>query len=226
MTSNDFTIPVDLDSFNKTGWQQPDITLITGDVFVDHPSFGVAIVARVLEDLGMKVLVISQPSSAQELAPFPPPRYFFGITSGNLDSMVSNYTASGKPRKTDSYSYQSKKRPNRAVIVYSNWVKSAFKDIPIVLGGLEASLRRFGHYDWWQNKIRHSILLDAKADLLIFGMAEWTLNTLCSLLKRGVPFENIKYLDGTAFYTTDASQIPEDYLQLESFDEITRDTKA
>jgi len=226
MTKSDFTIPVDLDSFKKTGWQQPDITLITGDVFVDHPSFGVAIVARVLEDLGMKVLVISQPSSAQELAPFPPPRYFFGITSGNLDSMVSNYTASGKPRKTDSYSYQSKKRPNRAVIVYSNWVKSAFKDIPIVLGGLEASLRRFGHYDWWQNKVRHSILLDSKADLLIFGMAELTLKALVELLKRGVPFNKIKYLEGTAFYTTDLTEIPSDYRPLDSFEAITQDTHA
>src|SRR6056297_1445600 len=190
MTSNDFTIPVDLDSFNKTGWQQPDITLITGDVFVDHPSFGVAIVARVLEDLGMKVLVISQPASAQDLSSFPPPTYFFGITSGNMDSMASNYTASGKPRKSDSFSYQSQKRPNRAVIVYSNWVKSVFKATPIVLGGLEASLRRFGHYDWWQNQVRHSILLDSKADLLIFGMSELTLKTLVSLLKRGVPFDN------------------------------------
>ena len=223
MTINDLTIPVDFDSFKKTGWQQPDVTLITGDIYVDHPSFGVAIVARILENLGLKVLVLSQPSSQEELSHFPRPKYFFGITSGNMDSMVSNYTASGKPRKSDSYSNKNQKRPNRAVIVYSNWVKSVFKDTPIVLGGLEASLRRFGHYDWWQNQVRHSILLDSKADLLIFGMSELTLNTLVILLKRGVPFSKIRYLEGTAFYTTNPKEVPKDYLPLNSFEEISSD---
>ena len=226
MTKSEWTIPVDLDSFKQTGWSQPDVTLITGDIYVDHPSFGIAIVARVLENLGLKVLVLSQPASEKDILLYPPPKYFFGITSGNLDSMVSNYTASGKPRKSDAYAYEAKKRPNRAVIVYSNWVKSLFKDIPIVIGGLEASLRRFGHYDWWQNKVRHSILLDSKADLLIFGMSELTLKSLVSLLKRGVPFEKIKYLDGSAFYTTDDSDIPTDYLQLDSFEQISTNTRA
>src|SRR6056297_697712 len=127
MTKSEWTIPVDLQSFKQSGWLQPDITLITGDVYVDHPSFGIAIVARVLEDLGMKVLVLSQPTSEKEISLYPPPKYFFGITSGNLDSMVSNYTASGKLRKSDAYAYEARKRPNRAVIVYSNWVKTKFK---------------------------------------------------------------------------------------------------
>lgn len=226
MTKSEWTIPVDLDSFHQTGWSQPDVTLITGDIYVDHPSFGVAIVARVLEDLGLKVLVLSQPESEKDISLYPSPKYFFGITSGNLDSMVSNYTASGKLRKSDAYAYEARKRPNRAVIVYSNWVKAQFKETPIVIGGLEASLRRFGHYDWWQNKVRHSILLDSKADLLIFGMSELTLKSLVSLLKRGVPFNNIKYLDGTAFYTTNTSQIPEVYIKMDSFDEIASDIKA
>jgi len=226
MTKSEWTIPVDLESFKQTGWSQPDVTLITGDIYVDHPSFGIAIVARVLENLGLKVLVLSQPESEKDILLYPPPKYFFGITSGNLDSMVSNYTASGKPRKSDAYAYEAKKRPNRAVIVYSNWVKSVFKKKPIVIGGLEASLRRFGHYDWWQNKVRHSILLDSKADLLVFGMSELTLKSLVSLLKRGVPLEKIKYLDGTAFYTTDNTEIPDDYFQLDAFDKISTNTKA
>jgi len=226
MTSSEFSIPVDLESFKKTGWQCPDITLITGDIYVDHPSFGIAIVARLLENLGMKVLVLSQPMTPDDISLFPPPKYFFGISSGNLDSMVSNYTASGKPRKTDSYSYEPQKRPNRAVIVYSNWVKSCFKQTPIVIGGLEASLRRFGHYDWWQNKVRHSILLDSKADLLIFGMAELTLTSLIHLLKRGVPLQKIKYLEGTAFYTTHQEEIPELYKPLDPFDSIESDKIA
>jgi len=226
MTSSEFTIPVDLDSFQKTGWQRPDVTLITGDIYVDHPSFGIGIVARLLENLGMKVLVLSQPMSPEDIALFPSPKYFFGVSSGNLDSMVSNYTASGKPRKMDSYSYEPDKRPNRAIIVYSNWVRSCFKQTPIVIGGLEASLRRFGHYDWWQNKVRHSILLDSKADLLIFGMAELVLTTMVPLLKRGVPLKKIKYLEGTAFYTTHLEDIPENYQPLDSFDSIASDKIA
>ncbi len=225
MRKSDFSIPVDLKSFKETGWKSSDVTLITGDTYVDHPSFGVAIIARLLESQGFKVLVISQPDSHEELSLFPPPRYFFGITSGNMDSMVSNYTASGKPRKSDAYSLGSKKRPNRAVIVYSNWVKRVYKDVPILIGGIEASLRRFGHYDWWQNKIRHSILLDSKADLLFFGMSELALMDMASLINRGVPLKNIKYLPGTAFFTTKEAEIPQNALELPSFESIKSDMK-
>ncbi|HOO34206.1 MAG TPA: YgiQ family radical SAM protein [Thermotogota bacterium] len=225
MASDTGWIPVDLDSYKATGWNEIDVLLITGDVYVDHPSFGVAIVARILESAGMKVMVISQPESPESLMALPQPKYFVGITSGNVDSMVANYTASGKPRKTDDYSFESKsgKRPNRAVIVYSNWVRQVFKGIPLIIGGLEASLRRFAHYDYWQNKVRHSILLDSKADLLYFGMAETALLKTAELLKRGVPFQNIRYLPGTAYITNSAEEFSEDSIELPSFETVNSD---
>ena len=169
-------IPMTREEMDARGWKELDIILVTGDSFVDHPSFGVAIIARVLQAEGWRVGVISQPDwrSDRDISALGRPRLFFGVTSGNVDSMVANYTASGKKRRSDDYTPggQGGKRPDRAVIVYSNLIRRVFKDVKIVLGGIEASLRRFSHYDWWSGKIRKSILLDSKADLLVYGMGE------------------------------------------------------
>ncbi len=227
MKKNDVWIPVDESSFREKGWKELDVILITGDIYVDHPSFGVAIIARILMDMGLKVLVLSRPGSAEELKKYPSPGYFVGITSGNVDSMVANYTASGKRRKNDFYAYpDSAPRPDRAVIVYCNWVKRAFKGTPVVLGGIEASLRRFAHYDWWQDKVRHSILLDSKADLLLYGMAEKALISLTKLLNRNVPFESIKHLPGTAYIANGTKETPADGLEIPSYKEVSTDKKA
>ncbi|HOY26287.1 MAG TPA: YgiQ family radical SAM protein, partial [Mesotoga sp.] len=160
----------------RHGWDGLDIILVTGDAFIDHPSFGTALIARVLEAAGWRVGVISQPDwkNTEDISALGRPRLFFGVTSGNVDSMVANYTSSGKKRKSDDYTPGGVggARPDRAVIVYSNLIRRAFKDVRIVLGGVEASLRRFSHYDWWSNKVRKSVLLDSKADLLVYGMGE------------------------------------------------------
>lgn len=158
------------------GWTECDIVLVTGDAYVDHPSYGAAIIGRVLEDAGYKVGIIAQPDwkTSKDFLALGKPRLFFGITSGNLDSMVSNYTASKKPRRIDEYSPggQSGFRPDRAVLVYTNKVKELFPGVPVVLGGIEASLRRLAHYDYWAEDVRRSILMDAKADILVYGMGE------------------------------------------------------
>lgn len=147
--------------------------LITGDAYIDHPSFGVAIIGRVLEHQGYKVGIIAQPQKPEDYQKLGRPELFFGVSAGNVDSMLCNYTPLLKPRKKDRYSPGGKTglRPDRATIVYSNMIKQYFKKIPIILGGIEASLRRFAHYDYWSNSVRRSILFDAKADLLCYGLA-------------------------------------------------------
>ncbi|MDI9375861.1 MAG: YgiQ family radical SAM protein [Thermotogota bacterium] len=169
-------IPMNRKEMMRRGWDGLDIILVTGDAFIDHPSFGTALIARVLEAAGWRVGVISQPDwkNTEDISALGRPRLFFGVTSGNVDSMVANYTSSGKKRKSDDYTPGGVggARPDRAVIVYSNLIRRAFKDVRIVLGGVEASLRRFSHYDWWSNKVRKSVLLDSKADLLVYGMGE------------------------------------------------------
>ena len=169
-------IPMNRKEMLRRGWNNLDIILVTGDAFVDHPSFGTALIARVLEAAGWRVGVISQPNwkNTDDISALGRPRLFFGVTSGNVDSMVSHYTSSGKKRKSDDYTPGGAggARPDRAVIVYSNLIRQVFKDVNIVLGGVEASLRRFSHYDWWSNKVRKSVLLDSKADLLVDGMGE------------------------------------------------------
>jgi uncharacterized radical SAM protein YgiQ len=160
----------------RRGWVSLDVILITGDAYVDHPSYGAAVIGRVLEKSGYRVGIISQPDwrSTRDFMQLGKPRLFFGITAGNLDSMVANYTSSKKPRKNDGYSPGGKPalRPDRATIVYANRVREAFRNACIVIGGIEASLRRLVHYDWWDNRVRRSILLDARADILVYGMGE------------------------------------------------------
>ena len=185
------------------GWQAPDFVYVTGDAYVDHPSFGVAIISRVLEAAGYRVAILSQPDykSAEAFREFGRPRLGFLVTAGNIDSMVAHYTAAKKRRSTDYYSPGGKmgKRPDRAVIVYCNRIREAYGDVPIILGGLEASLRRFAHYDYWDDKVRRSVLVDARADILTYGMGENILLRIAALLDRGVPVKKIRDVRGTVY---------------------------
>ncbi len=192
------TKPADLKAL---GWSQLDIILITGDAYVDHPSFGVAILGRYLESHGFKVGIIAQPDWQRE-ADFKrlgKPRLCFGVTAGNMDSMINHYTARKKIRSEDAYSPAGKVglRPNRATIIYTQKLKSIFKDVPVIIGGIEASLRRIPHYDYWSDKLRNSVLLDAKADLLIYGMAERSLLQVCRYLDEKININDLNDLPGT-----------------------------
>ena len=169
--SRDAFLPTTPEDVRARGWDGVDFVYVTGDAYVDHPSFGVSIISRVLEDAGYRVAILSQPDyrSADDFRRFGRPRLGFLVTSGNIDSMVAHYTVSKKKRNYDYYSPGGKAglRPDRAVIVYSGRIREAYGDVPIILGGLEASLRRFAHYDYWDDRVRRSILVDSRADILI-----------------------------------------------------------
>lgn len=215
-------IPMTLEQVKKRGWSGLDIILVSGDGFVDHPSFGTAVIARVLEAEGFKVGVIAQPDwkSLDDIMTLGRPGLFFGVTAGNVDSMVANYTASKKRRKSDDYTPGGLggRRPDRATIIYSNLIRRAYKDTKIVLGGIEASLRRFAHYDWWSNKVRKSILVDSKADLLVYGMGEKPIVSIAKAMKE--KGELPKDVKGTLYWT---SNIPSEGKKIYSFEEISSD---
>ena len=177
-------LPITEKEMAALGWERPDFVFVTGDAYVDHPSFGVAIISRVLEAQGYRVAVLSQPDwrDKRDFRRFGEPRLGFLVTSGNIDSMVAHYTAAKRKRSEDAYSPGGKAglRPDRAVIVYSRILRELYPDRPILLGGLEASLRRFAHYDYWDDAVRPSILLDAQADLLMYGMGERSV-VLCGI---------------------------------------------
>ena len=185
------------------GWDQCDVILVTGDAYIDHPSFGMALVGRLLEAQGYKVGIISQPDwhSADAFRALGKPRLYWGITAGNMDSMVNRYTSDRKIRSDDAYTANAEpnKRPDRAVTVYSQRAREAYPDVPVVIGSIEASLRRIAHYDYWSDKVRRSVLPDSKADLLIFGNAERALVDLTHRLNAGEHIKDIKDLRGTAF---------------------------
>ncbi|MDO8042960.1 YgiQ family radical SAM protein [Janthinobacterium sp. SUN137] len=185
------------------GWDQCDVILVTGDAYIDHPSFGMALVGRLLEAQGYRVGIISQPDwlSADAFRILGKPRLYYGITAGNMDSMVNQYTADRKIRSDDAYTANAEpnKRPDRAVTVYAQRAREAYPDVPIVIGSIEASLRRIAHYDYWSDKVRRSVLPDSKADLLIFGNAERALVDLTHRLAAGESIKDIRDLRGTAF---------------------------
>ena len=196
-------LPISKEDMIERGWEQLDFLYISGDAYVDHPSFGHAVLTRLLESEGYKVGIIPQPdwNSIEDFKTLGRPKYAVLISSGVIDSMVNHYTASKKSRSNDLYSPGGKAgcRPDRAVIVYSNKIRQAFKDIPIIIGGLEASLRRFAQYDYWDNKVRRSILQDSRADLLIYGMGEKPIIEIASMLSQGIPIHKIKNIRGTAY---------------------------
>lgn len=185
----------------ERGWETVDFVLVTGDAYVDHHSFGTAIISRTLESRGYKVAVLAQPDykSCTDFRRFGKPKLGFLINSGTVDSMVNNYSVFKRKRKRDEYSPGgvSGKRPDRAVIVYANRAKEAYKDVPVIIGGIEASLRRLGHYDYWSDKVRRSILLDAKADLLIYGMGERAVVEIAEALAAGIDVKDITWIRGT-----------------------------
>jgi uncharacterized radical SAM protein YgiQ len=225
---NEF-LPVCKEDMEKRGWDILDFIIISGDAYVDHPSFGHAIIARLLEVYGYKVGIIPQPDwkSTADFMVLGKPRLGFLITAGNIDSMVNHYTASKRIRNSDSYSPGGKTgyRPDRATIVYTNRVKEAYKDVPVILGGIEASLRRFAHYDYWDDKVRRSILADSKADLLIYGMGEKQIIELAEALDSGLPIDEITYLDGTAFITNTLDKVY-DYKIIPGFEDVESDKKV
>lgn len=194
-------LPINKNDMKERGWKQADFVLVTGDAYVDHPSFGTAIISRVLESHGFKVAVLSQPDwkNAEDFKRFGKPRLGFLINSGNVDSMVNHYSVFKHKRRKDVYSPGgvSGKRPDRAVIVYSNRAREAYKDVPVIIGGLEASLRRLGHYDYWDNKVRRSILMDSRADILIYGMGERAVVEIAEALDSGISAEDIGWINGT-----------------------------
>src|SRR5271167_4788589 len=181
-------LPMSREEMDLLGWDQCDVILVTGDAYVDHPSFGMAIIGRLLEAHGFRVGIIAQPDwqSAEPFAALGRPALFFGVTGGNMDSMVNRYTPGGEGGR----------RPDRSVIVYAQRCREAFRDVPIVLGGIEGSLRRIAHYDYWSDKIRRSILLDAKADLLLYGNAERALVEVAHRLARGGDIEGFDDIRG------------------------------
>ncbi|MBQ4141007.1 MAG: YgiQ family radical SAM protein [Clostridia bacterium] len=196
-------LPINPEEVKARGWDRPDFVYVTGDAYVDHPSFGVAIISRVLEAAGYRVAILAQPDwkTLDDIKRFGRPRLGFLVTAGNVDSMVSHYSVTRHRRSYDYYSPGGKTglRPDRATIVYSNLIRQAFGDVPIILGGLEASLRRFAHYDYWEDRMRRSILIDSRADILTYGMGENILVRIADLLDRGVPVKKIRDVRGSCY---------------------------
>lgn len=218
-------LPVSREELNERGIGRPDFICVTGDAYVDHPSFGIAIISRVIESLGFSVAMLAQPVADEDFRSLGAPKYAFMVTGGNIDSMVSNYTVAGKKRYDDAYSPGGKggRRPDRAVTVYCRTLKRLFPDIGIAVGGLEASLRRFAHYDYWADCVLPSILIDSGADLLMYGMGELTVTEICLRLRAGERLWDMTDIRGTC-YLTDPVSTPLNAVQCDSF-ELVRENK-
>jgi uncharacterized radical SAM protein YgiQ len=210
-------LPMSRDEMDDLGWDSCDIILITGDAYIDHPSFGMALVGRLLESQGFRVGIIAQPdwSDAEAFKVLGKPNLYFGITAGNMDSMVNRYTADRKIRSDDAYTPDAVagKRPDRAVLVYTQRCREAYSDVPLVIGSIEASLRRIAHYDYWSDKVRRSVLVDSKADILLYGNAERALIELSHRLGKGENVTDITDIRGTAFLR---KKIPEGWQEVAS----------
>lgn len=212
-------LPMSRAEMDDLGWDSCDVILVTGDAYIDHPSFGMALIGRLLEAQGFRVGIISQPdwTSAIDFSKLGRPNLFFGVTGGNMDSMVNRYTSDKKIRSNDAYTANGAagKRPDRAVNVYSHRCREAFKDVPIIIGGIEASLRRIAHYDYWSDKVRKSVLLDSKADLLVYGNAERQIVEIAHRLAQGEAISELKGIRGTVHFV---KQIPEGWVVKDSTD--------
>ena len=219
-------LPLNMEEMKIKGYDQPDFVYVIGDAYVDHPSFGHAIISRVLELNGYKVAIISQPDWKDEnsICIYGKPRLGFLVTAGNMDSMVNHYSVSKKRRSTDAFTPGGEmgKRPDYATIVYCNLIKRKFKDSPIIIGGIEASLRRLAHYDYWSNKLKHSILVDSQADLLIYGMGEKAIVEIADALDSGIAARDISFVNGTAYLAKDIDNLY-DYIELPSYNELLED---
>ena len=206
-------LPLTQKEVGKRGWDELDVILISGDAYVDHPAFGTAVIGRIIESEGFKVGIIAQPNWRDDLRDFKKlgkPKYFFGVTAGCMDSMVNHYTAGKRLRSTDAYTPGgvSGFRPDYATTVYSKILKELYPDVPVLIGGIEASLRRVTHYDYWKDKLMPSILVDSGADLLVYGMGEQPLRDLLRLVKKGVPFSNLTTINQVAFLQDNTKELP------------------
>jgi uncharacterized radical SAM protein YgiQ len=221
-------LPISKEDMKKRGWDSVDFVYVCGDAYVDHPSFGAAIISRVLESRGYRIGMICQPDWKDEdsIDVFGEPRLGYLVSSGNMDSMVNHYTVAKKRRSQDAFTPGGVigKRPDRAVVVYCNLIRKKYKHVPIVIGGLEASLRRMGHYDYWSDKVRRSILLESGADLISYGMGEHSIVEIADALNSGMDVRDITYIAGTVYKTRDKSVIY-DAIELPSFEEIESDKK-
>lgn len=219
-------LPISRADMEKRGWESVDFAYITGDAYVDHSSFGSAIISRVLESRGYKVGIISQPDwrNADSIDVFGRPRLGFLISGGNMDSMVNHYTVSKKRRSSDAYTPGGAvgKRPDRAVTVYGNLVRRKYKDIPVIIGGIEASLRRLAHYDYWSDSLKRSILLDSQADLISYGMGERSIVEIAEALDSGLDVKDITFIDGTVYKTGRLEDVY-DYKLLPSYEKLKAD---
>ena len=220
-------LPVTREEMEERGIFQPDFVYISGDAYVDHPSFGAAIITRLLESRGYSVGMISQPDwkKKESIALFGEPRLAFLVSAGNMDSMVNHYTVSRKHRKTDAYSPGGKMglRPDRAVTVYSNLIRQTYKDTPIILGGIEASLRRMAHYDYWADTMKRSVLMDSGADMISYGMGERSILKIAEYLDMGIPIEHITNIPGTVYKT---KETPQKGILLPSYEQVSADKRA
>ena len=202
MLMKDF-LPVSRDDMKKRGWNEVDFAYVIGDAYVDHPSFGPAIISRVLEAAGYRVGIIAQPDWKDEksIDVFGEPRLGFLVTSGNMDSMVNHYSVSKKRRSKDFFTPGGVmgKRPDHATVVYGNLIRKTYKDKPVIIGGIEASLRRMAHYDYWDDALKRSVLLDSQADILSFGMGEKSIVEMADALNSGIPVKDITFVSGTVY---------------------------
>jgi uncharacterized radical SAM protein YgiQ len=213
-------LPMNRQEMAQLGWDSCDIIIVTGDAYVDHPSFGMAVIGRMLEDQGFRVGILAQPEwqSAEPFKALGRPNLFFGVTAGNMDSMINRYTADRKIRSDDAYTAggMAGKRPDRAALVYSQRCREAYRDVPIVMGGIEGSLRRIAHYDYWSDKVRRSILVDAKCDILLYGNAERAIVEIAHRLAAREPIERITDVRGTAFVRKSGDPTAEGWFEIDS----------
>lgn len=226
--SKKYFLPTSKEEMDKLGWDQPDIILFSGDAYVDHPSFGAAVIGRVLQDAGYKVALVPQPNWRDDLRDFKKlgkPRLFFGVSAGAMDSMVNHYTANRRLRHDDAYTPGGRHgmRPDYPTIVYSNILKDLYPDVPVIAGGIEASLRRVSHFDYWQNKLRPSILADSKADMICYGMGEKTMKEIADRIAAGDKISEITDVPQTVFFTDSKPQ--EGDIILHSFEKCLSDKR-
>lgn len=225
-------LPLTMKEVEKRGWTEVDVVIISGDAYVDHPAFGTAVIGRIMEDEGFKVAIVAQPNWQDDLRDFKKfgrPKYFFGVTAGCMDSMVNHYTANKRLRSTDAYTPggQAGFRPDYATTVYTKILKEIYPDVPVLIGGIEASLRRVTHYDYWSDKLMPSILESSGADILVYGMGDQPLREMLKLLKKGVPFSNLKTIKQIAFTQPLSEELPKnkqwETVELASHEECLQD---
>lgn len=223
--------PTSKKELERLEWDYVDVILITGDAYIDHPSFGVAIIARILEKIGLRVAILPQPNWRDDLRDFKKlgaPRLFFGISAGSMDSMVNHYTATKRMRSDDAYTPGglAGQRPDYASVVYSNIVKQLFPHVPVILGGIEASLRRFAHYDYWSDTVKKPIIIDSKADILVYGMGEKAISDIAIQLQNGVLLHNVQSVKQIAYCVLNKHELPDNCIVLNSYHECVQNKKA